>query len=267
MKKSASNIWEIFYPIVLYYLVSSLAFFGMTILFGESDEIYMLKQMVSSGMTIPFLLNLKKQDAYAEEVVYGKGEKLSVKQAILLGTLSFLSLAAFGVALNDFIAMTPLVEISTGFQNVNQAFFGGGVLLEILASCVVVPIAEELLFRSVVLKRSSLLLGERLGIVFSALLFGVIHMNLVQFLYATLLGAMLAVFAVKTKRVWLAVLGHAAANLMAILRAETGVLDFAYEADAAGIIFSIAMLAIGILAAGFCFKQYERMAQPANKQK
>ena len=258
MKKIINNIWAVFYPIILYYLISSLAFFGMTILFGESDEIYMLKQLVSSGSTIPFLLNLKKQDAYAEEVVYGKVEKLSAGQVLLLATLGFVAMAAFGIALNNFIAMTPLVQISTGFQDANAAFFGGGLLMEILASCIVVPIAEELLFRGVVLKRASLQLGEWLGIAFSALLFGVIHVNLVQFIYASLLGALLALLAVKTKRVWVAVVGHAAANLAAILRAEIGILDFAYEADVAGIGFSVVLVLVGAGTFLLCLKQYER---------
>ena len=160
-----------------------MAFFGMTLLLGEAEEIYMLKQLVSSGVTIPFLLSIKKQDAYAEEVVFGKVKKWTLSQAVSVGTMVFIAMATFGIALNNFIAMTPLVKISTGFQDANKAFFGGEVLLTLLASCVVVPIAEELLFRSVVLKRCRNMVGERLGIIFSALLFGIIHVNMVQFLF------------------------------------------------------------------------------------
>lgn len=252
MKKKTTNIWSVLYPIVLYYLISSMAFFGMTLILGETEEIYMLKQLVSSGSTIPFLLSLKKQDAYTEEIVFGKVKKWSLRQAVSIGTMVFIAMATFGIALNNFIAMTPLVQISTGFQNANKSFFGGEVLLTILASCVVVPIAEELLFRSVVLKRCSVMIGERLGIVFSALLFGVIHVNIVQFLYATILGLLLAVFACKTKRVWVVVLGHAAANLMAILRTETGLFNYAYKADWAGIVFSLCMVVIGTVATQLC---------------
>lgn len=255
MKKKTTNIWSVLYPIVLYYLISSMAFFGMTILFGESDDIYMLKQLVSSGSTIPFLLSLKKQDAYAEEVVFGKIKKWPIVQAVSVGAMVFVAMATFGIALNNFIAMTPLVQISAGFQNVNKSFFGGEVILTILASCVVVPIAEELLFRGVILKRCSVMVGERLGIIFSALLFGVIHVNIVQFLYAAVLGLLLAVFVCKTRRVWVAVLGHAAANLMAILRAETGLFNYAYKADWAGIVFSLCMVVIGAVATELCLER------------
>ena len=198
---------------------------------------------------------MKKQDAYVEEIVFGKIKKWQLKQAVVIGMLVFVAMATFGIALNNFIAMTPLVQISSGFQEVNRSFFGGEVLLTILASCVVVPIAEELLFRCVILKRCSIMVGERLGIAFSALLFGVIHVNIVQFLYATILGLLLAVFVCKTKRVWVAVLGHAAANLMANLRAETGIFSYAYEADWAGIVFSLCMVVIGAVATELCLER------------
>lgn len=253
--KKTTNIWSVLYPVVLYYLISGMAFFGMTLLLGEAEEIYMLKQLVSSGVTIPFLLSIKKQDAYAEEVVFGKVKKWTLSQAVSVGTMVFIAMATFGIALNNFIAMTPLVKISTGFQDANKAFFGGEVLLTLLASCVVVPIAEELLFRSVVLKRCRNMVGERLGIIFSALLFGIIHVNMVQFLYATILGLLLGIFVCKTKRVWIVVVGHAAANLMAILRAETGLFSYAYKADWAGIVFSLCMVVIGAVATELCLER------------
>lgn len=248
------QVLEILYPIGLYYLISGVVFFALNILLGESQEIYMMKQLISSGATIPFLLSLYKQDMYTEKVVYGK-EKPDLGKFMLQIALSVVAAGAFGVALNNFIAMTPLVEVSAGFQNANENFFAGGLLVEILASCVVVPVAEEVLFRGIVLKRASMPFGEGTGIVCSALLFGVIHMNLVQFIYAVLLGALLAVIVVKTRRVSMAVIGHAVANLIAVFRAETGVLDFAYQPDVSGIGFSILMILVGIFAMWFLFKQ------------
>lgn len=241
------KVTEILYPIIIYYLISGFVFFALNILLGEAQEIYMVKQLISSGATIPFLISLYKQDNYAEKVVYGK-QKVRAKEFLKQAVLTLLAAGACSIALNNFIVMTPLVEMSSGFQMANENFFAGGIWSEILASCVVVPVAEELLFRGIILKRSSAMAGKKMGIVCSALLFGIIHMNLVQFLYATLLGGLLAYIAVKTKRVSLAVLGHSFANLIAILRAETGILDVTYEVDMVGIVFSLVMLAAGVAA-------------------
>ncbi|MBR3770467.1 MAG: CPBP family intramembrane metalloprotease [Lachnospiraceae bacterium] len=245
MKKN--RVWAVFYPIFVYYLISAFVFFALNILLGETQEIYMLKQAVSSGATIPVLFALWKQDNEVERVVYGK-EKRPLGQYVVQAVLACTAAGTFGVALNNFIAMTPLVQVSEGFQTANENFFGGGVWMQVLASCVVVPVAEELLFRGIVLKRVALFAGETIGIIYSALLFGLIHVNLVQFIYAALLGALLAVIVVKTKRISLAVLGHATANLIAILRTASGVLDFSYQPTLAGIGFSVAMVAIGVVA-------------------
>lgn len=243
MKKS--SVWAVFYPIFVYYLISACVFFSLNILIGEAQEIYMLKQLISSGATIPCLIAFWKQDNEAERVVYGK-QKRSLKQYMMQAALTCMAVGAFGIAVNNFIAMTPLVHVSAGFQTANENFFGGDVLMQILASCVVVPVAEELLFRGIVLKRGAMLASEGMGIFCSAVLFGIIHMNLVQFIYAALLGALLAVIVTKTRRVSLAVLGHATANLIAILRASSGILDFSYQSTVAGIGFSVGMLVHGV---------------------
>lgn len=255
------SVLEVLYPIGLYYLVSGFVFFALNILLGESQEIYMLKQLISSGVTIPFLTFLWKQDMYIEKVVYGT-EKQSLSRRMLQIVLTCISAGAFGVALNNFIAMTPLVDVSAGFQNANANFFAGVFGLEVLASCVVVPVAEELLFRGIILKRTSMMAGERMGILCSALLFGVIHMNLVQFIYATIIGAFLAMIVVKTKKLYLAMIGHGAANLIAVLRVETGMLDFSYEADILGVGFTLLMAVIGIITAGALLKQDTKKSQP-----
>ena len=64
------SVIEILYPIGMYYLVSGFVFFALNILFGEVQEIYMLKQLISSGATIPFLAATWKQDMYTERVVF-----------------------------------------------------------------------------------------------------------------------------------------------------------------------------------------------------
>lgn len=239
------NVWGVFYPFFMYYLVSSFVFFALNILWGENRELYMLKQAISSLSTIPFLIFIWKQDGYVEKVVYGE-QKVQIGKYIGQAVLAGVSVGAVGVALNNFIAMTPFVQVSAGFQSANENFFAGEVVMQILASCVVVPIAEELLFRGIILKRVSLLTGERIGILFSAILFGVIHMNLVQFLYAFVVGILLAMIVAKTRWISLAMIGHSIANLIAILRASSGVLDFSYQLTLAGIGFSIGMMVLGI---------------------
>lgn len=253
MSKRTYRIWDVLYPILYYYVISGIVFFALSMILGSSQEIYMVKQLIGSGATIPFLMTLWKQDCYAEQVVYGKRQESFGKQIGQI-VLSCIAVGSLGMALNNFIAMTPLMQASAGFQTANENFFAGTVIVEILASCVVVPAAEELLFRGVVQKRCMMMAGEKMGILFSALLFGIVHVNFVQFLYAAVLGLVLGAIVQKTGKVSLAVWGHAAANLIAIVRAETGVFNFSYQPDLAGIVFSLFLVCVGMAAGWLLWK-------------
>ena len=142
----------------------------------------------------------------------------------------------------------PLIEASAGFQSANQAFFAGGVVFELLGSCLVIPLAEELLYRGVVERRLSLLCGSAPAIVLSAVIFGVMHWNVVQFLYAGILGLLLAWLLERTGFLYAPVLAHIGANVMAVVRSETGWLDFAYQPTAAGVAVTVLLFAVAAFA-------------------
>lgn len=239
-----NKIWQIIYPVGIYYVVSSLVFFALQLILGDDSSTYMLRQMICSAATIPFTLSVYREDRKIEETVFGKKEKWFDFCFVRNALLSVIAAAAFGIAVNNAIAMTPLIEVSTGFQEANEAFFAGTFAMELLGSCLVVPIAEELLFRGVVFRKIRLMAGSRAAIVGSALLFASVHVNLVQFLYAALVGALLAFLVERTGNLAMAVLGHMAANMVAVIRSETGWLDFSYEADVAGIGFTLVMFGL-----------------------
>ena len=50
------QIWQIIYPIGLYYVVSSLCYFALEMLLGTANETYMLRQLVCAAVTIPVIL-------------------------------------------------------------------------------------------------------------------------------------------------------------------------------------------------------------------
>ena len=69
-------------------------------------------------------------------------------------------------------------------------------------------------------------------------------MNLVQFLYAGILGFFLALLLEKSGKLYIPVLGHITANLVAIARVETGWLSFAYQITPAGIGVTVGCLLV-----------------------
>ena len=240
------RIWQVVYPVGIYYVVSALVYFALEQTVGTEDETYMLRQLICSAAAIPFVYAFYRQDRKLEENVYGKREKTQVKELLWTVFLSAVSGATLGIAVNNIIAMTPLIEASAGFQQVNRIFFGGQAVFELLGACLVVPVAEELLFRGVVYRRLRMYFGMPAGLVCSAVIFGVIHFNWVQFIYAGILGLVLAFLLEKTGHLYAAILGHIAANTAAVIRRETGWLSFSYEPTAKGIAVTAMMLLIGV---------------------
>lgn len=238
----AYKIWQVIFPIGMYYVVSSLVYFLLGLFIGNEPETYMMRQMLCGACTIPVTWSFYREIQKMEDVVYGREKTFINRRMVWNVVLSLLTGAMFGVAVNNFIAMTPLIQASEGFYEANSSFFAGGIVFELLGSCLVIPIAEELLYRGVVFKRLRLLFGVLPAILLSALIFGLMHGNIVQLLYAGILGLLLAYLMQSTGKLYAPILGHIAANVMAVVRQETGWLDFAYEPTIAGIGFSMLLL-------------------------
>ena len=251
----AYKIWRIVYPIGIYYVVSSIAYFFLTLLLGAGEESYMLRQMLCAVATIPFVWMHYGQDRAAREIVYGRRGIRPDARFFCTVAGSLFAGASLGMAVNNVIVMTPLIETSAGFQSANQAFFAGGVVFELLGSCLVIPIAEELLFRGVVYKRLKLYFGVTPALIGSALIFGIMHVNLVQFLYAAVIGLLLAFVLEKTGKLSMAVFGHIAANLVAVLRTETGWLEFSFYPTVNGILFTVVMAVAGIAVVSLFYRR------------
>lgn len=124
------------------------------------------------------------------------------------------------------ILMSKTGKISSDYWRVTEAFYNQELMMEILALCVIGPLAEELVYRGFVYQRLRSQTSEITAEVLSALLFGVLHFNIVQGVYAFVLGLLLAHIVYKTGSLLAAAAAHMAANLVSVLWTETDWLGF-----------------------------------------
>lgn len=80
-----------------------------------------------------------------------------------------------------------------------------------LYACIIAPVTEELLMRGFVLKNLCRV-SQRLGILLSALLFGLMHENLLQFLFTFPLGILLGYITIRHNSLTPAIIVHIAVN-------------------------------------------------------
>lgn len=113
----------------------------------------------------------------------------------------------------------------------------------------VIPVVfEEMLFRGFILKGLIRNYSAKTTIIFSALLFGLIHLNPWQFVSAFLLGLIFAWMALKTKSIIYPMMGHFINNLISLLFDKVIKLPFiqVFEAEN-GIISPVLILIATVL--------------------
>ncbi|MCM1282648.1 MAG: CPBP family intramembrane metalloprotease [Muribaculaceae bacterium] len=238
----AMQIWNILYPLLFYYAVMLIVMAVAQQIFGSDHEHYVISQLISTLATLPCMWPFYRQDEALRGI---QKEHFSIKREHLFHGLWALAIVAcLSVAANNLISMTPLVELSAGFKEANAGFYGSTLALELVSSAVATPILEELVFRGIIFGRLRNQLPKAAAVVVSALLFALVHFNIVQFLYALIIGAVLALL-MDRAGLYVAVLGHIAANAIAVLRTETGILAWSVDKSVLAWVSSVVVLAVG----------------------
>ena len=110
-----------------------------------------------------------------------------------------------------------LVEIFTDYAKVIDNITTGNSILVILLTVFLAPIGEELIFRGMVLHRANRYIPFLGANMMQAVLFGIYHGNVVQGVYAALLGFLLGVIYQKYRSIIAPILLHMLINASAYL--------------------------------------------------
>lgn len=91
------------------------------------------------------------------------------------------------------------------------------VWIQLIVTALIVPLAEELVFRGCMYMRMRDWLPKWPAILAVSALFGIYHGNLLQGIYAFLIGILLCIVKEQYQTIWAPVLLHISANFMAII--------------------------------------------------
>lgn len=133
---------------------------------------------------------------------------------VLFGVFCFLA----GGVLNIFwSSILNAIQIQNYFSNRVQAeLLSSNMAVQALGLGIIVPIAEELIFRGLTYKRMKRVFPVKVAILLSALLFAVYHGNLIQIIFAFPLAVVMALVFEHGKLFVYPVLFHIGANLTTI---------------------------------------------------
>lgn len=115
-----------------------------------------------------------------------------------------------GVILTQVIGFVKGSAVSNTFVEIASS---SSILVNFFIMAICAPIAEELIFRKLLIDRT-VKYGEGLSVVLSGLLFGLFHGNLNQFAYAFALGAFWGFIYVKTGKIIYTIVFHMIINFI-----------------------------------------------------
>lgn len=306
--KTSSIIMDILYPTIMYIVIQVIVMSIVRAIIGTEVSSYMLCQIIMTiimlqimyfgfytraGFIVPARNNAAKNNparnnaarndpAKNNQIKNNRDKKIKVitinslitnikntinscYKKVLIISITIL-LLSFG--LNNIILMSPLAEVSAGYSEANANFYGSLIVLEIVGSVILTPILEELVFRGIVFGRLRYVTGIIPSVIFSSLAFAMIHFNLVQFIYALIIGFALAIFMEWTDGLYGALCGHMVANFLAVIRTEFNLLSFTIDGSIAAWIISVIAFFIGVvLTAIICVEIFKFNKSDKNNRK
>ena len=140
-------------------------------------------------------------------------DKLSIVPMVILA-------AAIAIGMNGVLTLTELYRFSPTFQRVSEMQFDTPVWLGIISYGILAPLGEEIVFRGVVYGQLRKVLKVPYAVVLSGLAFGLFHGNLVQAVYATVIGCLLALVYEWYGTIAAPMLFHSVANLFVYVMLE-----------------------------------------------
>lgn len=240
-ERTGALMWRLIYPLLI--------FIGAEFIVEFIAMIYFIVPGIREGIFIE--LDTNEIAELATQFIYDNSLYITVGRALLLGPVFMLVMkhdikydirldrhveydsfnkwylmvlipAGIGAAIgfNGLVSLSGIAKYSKVYNELSKMVYNGNIFIQILAAAIAAPIVEELLFRGLIYKRLRYHLSSTWCILISAAVFGLIHGNIVQFVYAFLVGTLLAYVYEKFKTIWAPILMHGMANLSSVLITE-----------------------------------------------
>ncbi|MBQ9699000.1 MAG: CPBP family intramembrane metalloprotease [Lachnospiraceae bacterium] len=177
---------------------------------------------VAAVLTIPVLLYLMKKDyeypinPRRKEDTFVWKKYVSRVEIKWMPALIVTGICA-AIGLSRLILMLPIDGILGDYSATLEAYGMSSFWIQLVVLGVVTPIVEELLFRGLVYKRLKIYYEASIAAYISAIIFAVAHFNLIQGIYAFIMGIIFAFIHEKYKTVLAPIVVHMAANVMSVL--------------------------------------------------
>ena len=207
--------------------------------------------MQCTGMLVCFIL--WRKEMRNKWVVYNLTWEPKAGRPLWQASLLVFTVAIAGcLGLNLIMNGLQLTLFSEEFLEVAESQTSVPVVFGVLMYGLVSPLAEEIVFRGVIYGKMKKAVGASTALPLAALFFAIYHGNIIQGVYAFLIGAVLCYLYEKSGSLWPAVIFHGVGNLAVYLIIGIGgVIDHIGNAAACVLGIGLTALAVWVFLRGF----------------
>lgn len=181
--------------------------------FGESGLGIMSTGISCLILSLFFYKSIKNDVAKENCGQYYGLHKIDSKNLLLV----ILSASVLAILVNIIINALLANTVFDDYASKEKILFSGLFSMRLLVLGMLVPICEELLFRGLVFERVTILFSPKVAIVITAFLFGLYHLSIIQFVYATIMGFFMGYVYERNKNLLAPIIFHATANIVVLI--------------------------------------------------
>lgn len=192
----------------------------MEFLLEMTDKVYSYVveiTAIASIAALPILIWMKNRDTKKERIAgIVPNRKAPLPKYFLIAGISI----PVAVGLNNILTLSNLAEYSTSYQETAEALYTPALWVQILCLGIIVPITEEYVYRGLIYKRVRKNMSVASALILSSILFGGVHMNIVQTIYGLLCGFLLGYLYEKYGSIKAPIFAHMIMNIVSCVMTE-----------------------------------------------
>lgn len=254
----ATRIWKIISPPIIYLFIQMIMelVLAASVVFLELTGIYKKYGLIKdSSAVIGKIQYLMEQNttytvtlsAIAAIVIFGRTMLLSGRKHNKIESSDIFPAVFFAVmlslAVSNLISAIQIDNIYGSYENTSGNLLQGNIVYRLVAIGILTPVAEEIIYRGLVYDRAKKEFGTISAMIVSSAAFGIFHFNLVQGIYAFLIGMAFAWFYEKFGSLSVSIFMHMAINIVAVLLDYYGVTAITENSLVIRIVLMLAELA------------------------
>ena len=232
------KIWRVVYPLFLFLGIQFAAsivmiiYYAVTVMVPSMSQgvvtadmsVQMMDWIIGQSLTLTLISDLAILPVFVFLYIRQiKGQRRAAISSFKIA--DYVLVAALAVAADFAITYIlvgfNLVQYFPDYQNIMSGIMNSSFILQVIAVGIVAPIVEEFLMRGVILNRLLGYMRVIPALLIQAAMFGILHMNLLQGVYAGVLGLLMGYIYIKYGSLLMTILFHITLNTLSVVLPES----------------------------------------------